>query len=92
MKITNPYEGKTIKEIEIGDVITALGCSYEVHKILHQDYFEHGNDWDIEYFDIEFLDKGGGYHHYKSDFDHGSITDWKTKETVFEHPGINRDL
>ena len=50
----------------VGDIITALGHSYTVGKIIYQDYYQ-GN------YDVEFLDDRGGYHHWKSEFDGGRI-------------------
>ena len=52
--------------VYVGDIITALGYTFEVAKIIYQDCFD-GN------YDVEFLDPSGGYHHWKSEFDGGHI-------------------
>ena len=49
-----------------GDSITALGYTFEVAEIIYQDCFK-------GYYDVEFLDPRGGYHHWKSEFDGGHI-------------------
>lgn len=56
-----------MKEIKVGDKITALGHTYEVAKILYQEY------WDRDGFDCEFLDPYGGYHHWKQWDDGGKV-------------------
>jgi hypothetical protein len=50
----------------VGDIITALGHTFEVAQIIYQDCYQ-GN------YDVEFLDPRGGYHHWKSEFDGGHI-------------------
>ena len=50
----------------IGDSITAFGHTFEVAKIIYQDCYK-------GYYDVEFLDPRGGYHHWKSEFDGGYI-------------------
>ena len=53
-------------KICVGDSISALGYTFEVDKIIYQDCFD-------GYYDVEFLDPSGGYHHWKSEFDGGHI-------------------
>ena len=53
-------------EICVGDSISALGLTFEVAKIMYQDFY--GGQWDVE-----FLDPNGGYHHWKSEFDGGKV-------------------
>ena len=50
----------------VGDIITALGHTFEVAQVIYQDCYK-GN------YDVEFLDPNGGYHHWKSEFDGGHI-------------------
>ena len=44
-------------KVEIGDKITALGYTFEIARIMYQDYYQ-------GYWDVEFLDPHGGYHHW----------------------------
>ena len=53
-------------KICVGDSISALGYTFEVGEIIYQDCFD-------GYYDVEFLDPSGGYHHWKSEFDGGHI-------------------
>lgn len=53
-------------KVEIGDKITALGYTFEVARIMYQDYYQ-------GYWDVEFLDPRGGYHHWKSIYDDGHV-------------------
>lgn len=53
-------------KICVGDSISALDYTFEVGKIIYQDCFD-------GYYDVEFLDPSGGYHHWKSEFDGGHI-------------------
>lgn len=53
-------------KVEIGDKITALGLTFDVAKIMYQDYYQ-------GYWDVEFLDSYGGYHHWKSIYDGGHV-------------------
>ena len=53
-------------KIQVGDSISALGFTFEVAKIMYQDFYD--GQWDVE-----FLDPKGGYHHWKSEFDGGKI-------------------
>lgn len=53
-------------KICVGDSISALGYTFEVNEIIYQDCFD-------GYYDVEFLDPSGGYHHWKSEFDGGHI-------------------
>jgi hypothetical protein len=68
MRIEN---GKKI--IEKGDKIHAQGLTFEVSEILFQDYFDHDDFGRPDYFDIEFKDPKGGYHHWKSGLDGGYV-------------------
>ena len=69
---------KKIKQVEKGDKITAKidyrDHTYEIDKILYQDYALKDDFGNPDYWDIEFLDPNGNYHHYKSQFDKGYIT------------------
>lgn len=53
-------------KIQVGDSISALGFTFEVAKIVYQDFYN--GQWDVE-----FLDPHGGYHHWKSEFDGGKV-------------------
>ena len=53
-------------KIQVGDFISALGLTFEVAKIIYQDFYD--DQWDVE-----FLDPNGGYHHWKSEFDGGKV-------------------
>lgn len=53
-------------KIQVGDSISALGFTFEVAKIMYQDFYD--GQWDVE-----FLDPKGGYHHWKSEFDGGKV-------------------
>lgn len=53
-------------KVEIGDSITALGYTFEVAQIMYQEEY-------LGYWDVEFLDPHGGYHHWKSVDDGGRI-------------------
>ncbi len=70
-----------IKELEAGDKISAYGLTFEIKQVLSQQYFDRGDAPDSEYWDVEFLDNNGGYHHYKSSQDRGMIID-KAGEVV----------
>lgn len=53
-------------KICVGDSISALGFTFEVSEIIYQDCFD-------GYYDVQFLDPSGSYHHWKSEFDGGRI-------------------
>ncbi len=53
-------------KICVGDLISALGYTYRVGRIIYQDCYD-GN------YDVEFLDSDGNYHHWKSQFDGGRV-------------------
>lgn len=53
--------------IHPGDIITALGLSFPVWRILYQDCC-------LGHYDVEFIDTCGGYHHWKQVYDGGSVT------------------
>ena len=69
--------------IKRGDKITACGLTYEVAEVLCQEWF-HASHHECEeagaeygtalHLDLEFIDPAGGYHHYLSWADGGSIT------------------
>ena len=65
------YEGDG-KIIEVGDKITALGCTYTVSKVLSQEYFPESGKIP-EWWNVEFYDKNGNYHHWKNEFDGGCV-------------------
>ncbi|MDD1617557.1 MAG: hypothetical protein LUQ28_13990 [Methylococcaceae bacterium] len=52
--------------INKGDSITAMGLTFKVDKILYQCYL-------MGYWDVEFLDPQGGYHHWKQEEDGGRV-------------------
>jgi hypothetical protein len=58
--------GAVSMKIQVGDSISALGFTFEVAKIVYQDFYN--GQWDVE-----FLDPHGGYHHWKSEFDGGKV-------------------
>ena len=83
MIIHKDKHGKIIrKELEVGDTIKALGHTFKINKILNQDYFDHDDFGNPDYFDVEFKDPNDGYHHYKSQFDKGIIIPERTCEYV----------
>lgn len=64
---------KNRKIIEVGDKIHAQGMTFEIAKIAYQEYFEKDDFGKPDYFNIEFEDSNGGYHHWKSQFDGGYV-------------------
>ena len=63
------------KTAEVGDtVVCSNGYRAEIGKILHQDYSP-ARGKTPEYWDVEFLDPRGGYHHYKKYGDDTSYYD-----------------
>lgn len=70
------YDNKTkMKTAEVGDtVVCANGYRAKIGKILHQHYTPARNA-NGEYWDVEFLDPNGGYHHYKKYGDDTSYYD-----------------
>lgn len=68
--------------IKAGDKITACGYTFEVAKVLSEEWF-HASHSECEeagaeygkalHLDLEFIDPAGGYHHYLSWADGGSI-------------------
>lgn len=57
----------TREKINPGDQITALGHTFTVWSILYQDCC--GGDYDVE-----FIDDRDRYHHWKEEYDGGTIT------------------
>ena len=55
-------------KIHVGDFISALGHIFKVGKIIYQYYYD-------GFWDVEFLDVYGDYHHWKSEFDGGEVLD-----------------
>ena len=67
------YERRTgIKAVEKGDKIIVPGYCVTIEKILMQEYFPAYKNTP-EYWNVEFLDPDGHYHHWKSEFDGGRI-------------------
>lgn len=64
------------KRVRPGDMISAMGCTFTVGKILYQDYNgdrDQAGGGDCWGYDVEFLDDRGGYHHWKQNQDHGDV-------------------
>ena len=55
-------------DARIGDAVEVNNKSYIVAKILHQEFWESRNEWDIEFIDVR-----GNYHHWKQGFDGGRL-------------------
>ena len=55
------------------DTVTANGIQVTVDKVLSQDIYMSDDPY-RDGIDLEFLDRGGNYRHYKSGFDGGSVT------------------
>lgn len=73
---------REIRKVVVGDRIRAVGHTFDVAKILYQDTWMGYDDRDgadrsekSPMYDVEFLDRFGGYHHWKSNLDGGKILD-----------------
>ena len=60
-----------MRECKQGDKVRIQGRTYEISKILYQDYYERGADDDG--WMIEFIDTKGGYHYWKQYLDGGKL-------------------
>lgn len=59
--------------LQVGDSINSHGVTIKIGKILFQDAFEGYAPEYNGYYDIEFEDEKGKYHHWKSNLDGGEI-------------------
>ena len=75
LDVTN-YRNEPIKELEVGDKIYAQGYTFEIAKIIYQDWFGERNkehpDWDWGFF-CEFTDHNGNPHYWKQYIDGGYV-------------------
>lgn len=69
----NGYVVRVKRELAVGDIIKCQGRSVEIKEILFQDCYKCDYDESRSYYDIEFLDKFGKYHHWKSHLDGGEV-------------------
>lgn len=67
----NGHVVRVKRELAVGDIIKCQGRLVEIRKILFQDCYKCDYDESRSYYDIEFLDKYEGYHHWKSNLDGG---------------------
>lgn len=76
------------RKVMPGDVISCKGNSWRVKEVLSQDVYkdEDSGKYGIEdrsYIDLEFKDTNGGYHHWKSNIDSGTVLYKEEVERVF---------
>ena len=57
----------TVERIHPGDAITAYGQTFTVWSVLYQDLYS-------DTYDVEFLDDHDNYHHWKQEYDGGTVT------------------